>query len=69
VPFKKEGVVPNSFSWVFNNEIHINLGKEIVNNYFDQNRFFTGIKYQINKHDNIQLGYMNLFQQLPAGNK
>ena len=69
VPFNKEGVVPNSFSWVFNNEIHINLGKEIVNNYFDQNRFFTGIKYQINKHDNLQLGYMNLFQQLPAGNK
>ncbi|MBU3715321.1 MAG: DUF2490 domain-containing protein [Ferruginibacter sp.] len=69
VPLNKAGVVPKSFSWIINNEVHINFGKEIINNYFDQNRFFTGIKYQINTHDNLQLGYMNLFQQLPAGNK
>ena len=36
---------------------------------FDQNRFFLGFNYHINKHDNLQFGYMNLFQQLAAGNQ
>ncbi|HMJ48139.1 MAG TPA: DUF2490 domain-containing protein [Ferruginibacter sp.] len=69
IPFTKKGVVPNSFSLVANDEVHINFGKEIVNNYFDQNRFFIGIKYQVNQHDNFQAGYMYVFQQLAAGDK
>lgn len=52
----------------FNDEIHINAGKEIVNNYFDQNRLFLGFGYQFTAHLNAQLGYMYIFQQLPAGN-
>ena len=62
------GLEPGSFSFIVNDEVHINFGKEIVNNYFDQNRFFLGFKYQFSKTTNIQAGYMNLFQQLPAGN-
>jgi len=62
-PFAK-----GTFSWVLNNEVHINFGKQIVYNYFDQNRFFTGFNYFITDHDNIQFGYMNLFQQLSSGN-
>ncbi len=69
VPLGKKGVVPNSLSFILNNEVHINLGKQIVNNYFDQNRFFVGLKYQIDDHSNLQFGYMNLFQQLAPGNK
>ncbi len=69
VPFTKKGILPKSFSFVVNDEVHINFGKEIVYNYFDQNRFFAGFKYQINAHDNLQVGYMNVFQQLAAGNK
>lgn len=53
----------------FNDEIHINAGKEIVNNYFDQNRLFLGFGYQFTSHLNAHLGYMYVFQQLPAGNK
>jgi len=53
----------------FNDEIHINAGKEIVNNYFDQNRLFVGLGYQFTSHLNAQLGYMYVFQQLAAGNK
>lgn len=68
VPLVKNGLAPKSFSFIANDELHINLGKEIVNNYFDQNRFFLGFKYQVSKSTNIQAGYMNLFQQLPAGN-
>lgn len=62
-PFKK-----GTFSWVLNDEVHINFGKQIIYNYFDQNRFFTGLQYFVTDHDSFQFGYMNLFQQLPAGN-
>lgn len=68
-PLSKKAFAPNTISFVANDEVHINLGKEIVYNYFDQNRFFLGFAYHLNKHDNIQLGYMNLFQQLAAGNR
>ncbi|HEX6193859.1 MAG TPA: DUF2490 domain-containing protein [Chitinophagaceae bacterium] len=63
-PFKR-----GSVSFVLNDEVHVNFGKEIVYNYFDQNRFFAGFSYQVNDHDNLQVGYMNVFQQLAAGNR
>lgn len=69
IPLSKKGIVPNSFSFIVNNELHINLGKQVVNNYFDQNRLFLGLKYQTGEHSNLQVGYMNLFQQLAAGNQ
>ena len=69
VPLSKNRFQPKSLSFVVNDEMHINFGKQIVYNYFDQNRFFLGFAYHVNKHDNLQLGYMNVFQQLPAGNK
>ena len=69
IPLSKKGIVPKSLSFVVNDEVHINFGKEIVYNYFDQNRFFVGLKYQFTDHSNLQVGYMNLFQQLSAGNK
>lgn len=68
VPLSSKGFAPNSFAFLLNDEIHINLGKEIVYNTFDQNRFFIGLGYQANKHTQIQLGYMNVFQQMPAVN-
>lgn len=69
IPFYKNGNDPKSWSFIVNDEVHVNFGKEIVNNYFDQNRFFLGFKYQTGQHSNLQFGYMNLFQQLPAGNR
>jgi len=69
VPFIKDGTAPNSLSFIVNDEVHINFGKQIVYNYFDQNRFFLGFKYQTGVHSNFQFGYMNIFQQLAAGNK
>jgi hypothetical protein len=66
VPFNKAPTVPSRWSFIVNDEVHINFGKQVVNNYFDQNRFFLGLKFATNAHDNIQVGYMNLFQQLPA---
>ncbi|KAJ1518410.1 hypothetical protein HMI54_000938, partial [Coelomomyces lativittatus] len=52
-----------------NNDIHINAGKNIINNYFDQNRFFAGVGYQFTLQLNAQIGYMNVFQQQPSGNQ
>ena len=68
-PLAREPFAPGSFSAVLNDELHINFGKEIVYNYFDQNRFFVGFAYHLTKRDIIQFGYMNLFQQLSAGNQ
>lgn len=69
LPLSKKGVAAGGWSFILNDEIHINFGKEIVYNYFDQNRFFSGFAYHTNAHDNIQIGYMNLFQQLQTGNR
>ena len=69
VPLSKKRFQPKSLSFVVNDEVHINFGKQVVYNYFDQNRFFFGFAYHVNKHDNLQVGYMNVFQQLASGNK
>lgn len=69
IPLSKKRFQPGTLSFVLNDEVHINFGKQIVNNYFDQNRFFLGFNYHVNKHDNLQFGYMNVFQQLAAGNR
>ena len=69
IPFHGEEITPRSPFGIFNNELHVNAGKNIVNNYFDQNRLFVGLGYQFTKHFNAQLGYMYVFQQLPAENQ
>ncbi len=68
LPLTKKAFAPHSLSFVLNDELHINFGKEIVYNYFDQNRFFIGFSYHTNARDNLQFGYMNLFQQQATGN-
>ena len=68
-PISKKVQVPGALTYFLSDEINVNFGKEIVNNYFDQNRLFTGFKYQTGVHTNVQLGYLNIFQQLVAGNK
>lgn len=69
IPLSKKQFAKGTLSGVLNDEVHINFGKEIVYNYFDQNRFFAGFAYQTGEHSNLQFGYMNLFQQLGAGNR
>lgn len=69
VPLTKKEVLAKSFSFIANDEVHINVGKKTVYNYFDQNRFFLGLAYHVNAHDNVQFGYSNVFQQLASGNK
>ncbi|WP_247233701.1 DUF2490 domain-containing protein [Telluribacter sp. SYSU D00476] len=68
-PLTRRGFTPGGVSLVLNDELHVNLGKKIVYNYFDQNRFFVGLGFHLSRTTTLQTGYMNLFQQLPAGNQ
>jgi hypothetical protein len=61
-------VKKGAWALILNDEVHVNFGKQITYNYFDQNRFFAGFAYNTNATDNLQFGYMNIFQQLSSGN-
>ena len=69
VPLNKKEITDQTLFFFTNNEVFINFGKSVVNNYFDQNRFFVGFGFQFTQHVNAQIGYMNVFQQLPVGNR
>ena len=64
IPLKGKQVVAKTPFIFLNDELHINFGKEITNNYFDQNRLFIGIGYQFTSQLNAQIGYLNVFQQM-----
>lgn len=49
------------------NEVHLNAGKNIVYNVFDQNRTGAGIKYMIVPEFGIDAGYFYWFQQKSDG--
>lgn len=67
IPLKSGGVQPKTPFVFVNDELMINFGKEIINNYFDQNRFFVGFGYQFTKGLNAHLGYLNVFLERPSG--
>lgn len=69
VPLTKKQFEPRGLQFLVNDEMFVNFGKNIVYNHFDQNRLFLGLVYQVNKHAQLHGGYMNLYQQLPAGNQ
>jgi hypothetical protein len=69
IPLTAKELKPKTPFIALQDEIFINFGKEIKYNYFDQNRFFVGLGYQIDTHLNVQLGYMNVFQQRSSGNQ
>jgi len=48
-------------------EVMFNLGRKVVNNTFDQNRYYLGMNYKLNKSFAFEVGYMNWFQQLKTG--
>ncbi|MBI1780742.1 MAG: DUF2490 domain-containing protein [Sphingobacteriales bacterium] len=48
-------------------EIQFQFGKEVVYNTFDQNRYFIGIKENINHQLSFDMGYMKVYQQKYSG--
>ena len=69
IPLTKKEAGKGGVSLILNDEVHVAFGKEVVYNYFDQNRLFAGFAWHLNNTDNLQIGYLNVFQQLPAGNR
>jgi hypothetical protein len=69
LPLNEKNNVPGSATLIVNDEINVNAGRQIIYNYFDQNRFYLGLKFQLTNNTNVQFGYMNVFQQLPSGNQ
>ncbi|MEJ7643685.1 MAG: DUF2490 domain-containing protein [Chryseolinea sp.] len=68
IPLKGHEVKAKTPFLLLNDQLLINAGKNILYNYFDQNRLFAGLGYQFTSHLNAQVGYMYAFQQLAAGN-
>ena len=64
VPFRKGGKT----SLMIADEVHLNFGKTIVYNTFNQNRFTIGINYKISDTWRFDTGYMMVYQQTSAGN-
>lgn len=52
---------------VVSDELHLQLGKEVVYNPFEQNRYFIGIKQNISSGWSFDMGYMKLYQQKYSG--
>ena len=68
IPLTQKRFDPGGLHFLLNDELMVNFDKKIVYNHFDQNRFFAGLVYQVNPHAQLHGGYMNLYQQQPAGN-
>lgn len=69
LPLTKKKFGAGGWQLLINDEVHVNFGKRIVFNHFDQNRFFAGLVYQVTDHSQLHGGYMNVFQQQAAGDK
>lgn len=48
-------------------ELMVSAGKNIVFNYFDQNRFYVGIEHSFTKHFALEMGYLRWYQQRNTG--
>lgn len=65
IKVKEEG---RNLSLIIGNELMINAGKQVAYNYFDQDRLYAGINYEVNRKLSLQLQYMHIWQQLSPGN-
>ncbi len=63
VALNKKQVEDKAFYFSIADEVFINSGKEIRNNYFDQNRIAVGLGYKLNERFNILVSYTNIFVQ------
>ncbi|MGD1892920.1 MAG: DUF2490 domain-containing protein [Cyclobacteriaceae bacterium] len=63
IPFSKN----SRAQWLIADEIHVNFGKRVVYNTFNQNRLTLGIKYRLTKQWSFDTGYMMVFQQRNSG--
>ena len=68
IPLKGKEIAPKTPFAAVMNEVFLNFGEKVIYNTFDQNRLFAGFGYQFTSRVNVQLGYMNVYQQEVLGN-
>ncbi len=66
-PLIKKETVAGTLSLKASDEIFLNLGHSIVNNTFDQNRLYVALNYGISCSFQVELGYMDYFQEKSSG--
>ncbi len=62
----KKPFAPKTFSYTVSDDVHLNLGKQVIYNSFDQNRVFLAAQYHTDDQDFFQLGYLYIYQQTGA---
>lgn len=65
IPLEDKVLHPKAPYLFLSNEINVNAGKSIINNYFDQHRSFAGVGYQFSAKFHANVGYLFIFQQDP----
>lgn len=63
IPFSKG----SRAQWLIADEMHLNFGKRVVYNTFNQNRLTLGIKYRLSPQWSFDTGYMMVYQQRSNG--
>lgn len=66
-PVIKEKETGNNLFLLVGNEVMVNAGNNINYNYFDQDRLYAGINYELNKKVSFQIQYMHIWQQASNG--
>jgi hypothetical protein len=56
-----------SLKGTISDEVMFNFGKDNKRNTFDQNRFYTAIRYHFNPNLGLELGYIKNFQRRASG--
>jgi hypothetical protein len=59
----KKPFTPETFSYTLSNDVHLNFGKQVIYNSFDQNRVFAAAQYHTSDQNFLQLGYLYIYQQ------
>ncbi len=67
-PITKKEIIAGTLYGIAFNEVFVNFGKEVLYNYFDQNRTYLGLGYQLTKSFAATLGYQYIWQQRSKGN-
>ncbi|MFN8115064.1 MAG: DUF2490 domain-containing protein [Bacteroidia bacterium] len=66
-PVIKEKETGNNLFLLVGNEVMVNAGNNINYNYFDQDRLYAGINYELNKKVSFQIQYMHIWKQASNG--
>lgn len=68
-PLIKKETAAGTLNIKVSDEPMLNFGHSIVRNFFDQNRFYVALNYGISKSIQVELGYINWFQERSSGDQ